>query len=279
MNKPVKILLIVVLVLAATALLLLVLGAFDTRLESTHYDIETNKLKGSIKLALVTDLHSCNYGEGQKDIMDALEAEKPDAVMLGGDIVDDAMPEEKAWEFLDAVSNKYRCFYVTGNHEEWTGRADEIMSKISKRGITVLDNDAQTIDIMNTRLTIFGLRDPEFEPKGTVDSVLVDLTENNDMNTFTLLLSHRPELIATYYDFGFDLVLSGHAHGGQWRIPFLLPNGIISPGEGFFPEYTSGLYKYEDTTMIVSRGLARESTRLPRIWNRPELAFVRISGE
>ena len=98
------------------------------------------------------------------------------------------------------------------------------------------------------------------------------MTENGN---YTILLSHRPELFEHYVSRGFDLVLCGHAHGGQWRIPRIL-NGLYAPNQGLFPQYAGGQYDSDATTMIVSRGLARESTRLPRIFNRPELVLVEI---
>ena len=93
---------------------------------------------------------------------------------------------------------------------------------------------------------------------------------------YTILLSHRPEWIETYQKYAFDLVLCGHAHGGQWRTPFLL-NGLYAPHQGLFPKYAGGRYDYATGTMIVSRGLARESTPVPRIFNRPELVVVELN--
>lgn len=122
------------------------------------------------------------------------------------------------------------------------------------------------------------------DPQGThyinnVTSVL-DQLKNIESSIkqeyYTILLSHRPELINDYLDYSSDLILSGHAHGGQWRIPFLV-NGVFAPGEGTFPEFAGGLYSFEQTSFIVSRGLARETTWVPRIFNRPELVIINIA--
>ena len=101
--------------------------------------------------------------------------------------------------------------------------------------------------------------------------------ELSDDGLFTVLLSHRPERITELLPLNPDLVLAGHAHGGQWRLPVLLENGLLSPNQGLFPRYTNGEYPFGDTTMIVSRGLARESTRvIPRIFNRPEIVLITV---
>ena len=97
-----------------------------------------------------------------------------------------------------------------------------------------------------------------------------------DPDCFAVLLSHRPERVEDYLAYDFDLVLSGHAHGGQWRLPGLV-NGLLAPDQGFFPAYAGGLYRLdENTDLVVSRGLARESTRVPRIFNPPELVIIDV---
>ena len=108
-------------------------------------------------------------------------------------------------------------------------------------------------------------------PNAALESVAWAST-NQD---FTLLVSHRPERIEDYAKYPFDLVLAGHAHGGQWCLPFLI-NGVYAPNQGVFPKYAGGMYARGDMHMIVSRGLARESTRIPRFYNRPELVVVDI---
>ncbi len=93
-----------------------------------------------------------------------------------------------------------------------------------------------------------------------------------------MLLVHRPENYADYRKYAFDLVLCGHAHGGQWRIPGIL-NGLYAPSQGLFPKYAGGYYNEESVPMIVSRGLARESTIVPRFYNPPELVIVDLVGK
>ncbi|MGN1036552.1 MAG: hypothetical protein ACI4PX_02150 [Ruminococcus sp.] len=96
---------------------------------------------------------------------------------------------------------------------------------------------------------------------------------------YNILIMHEPQQIEYVIDSGFDLILSGHAHGGQWRLPFILEQGLYSPDQGIFPDYTNGIYNYENTTHIISKGLARPLRMIfiPRIYNRPEFTLIEIS--
>jgi len=109
--------------------------------------------------------------------------------------------------------------------------------------------------------------------ENVIGNVLTGLLQDEPKEQFTLLLSHRPERIEDYLGYPFDLILSGHAHGGQWRLPGIV-NGLYAPNQGLFPKYAGGRYDFEDTAFLVSRGLARESTKIPRVFNRPELVVV-----
>lgn len=145
-------------------------------------------------------------------------------------------------------------------------------------GATVLAGDGRTIDVRGQRLSICGVTDPDGERYVHAPDVQTQLAHAKaaaENGTYAVLLAHRPELMAEYAATGFDLVVSGHAHGGQVRLPGLL-NGLYAPDQGFLPAYAGGAYRVGDTTLIVSRGLARESTRLPRVFNRPELVIVTL---
>ena len=225
-----------------------------------------------MRLLLITDLHSCLYGEGQKTLVRAIEAERPDALMFVGDIADDKMPRENTQVLLEAVARRYPCFYVTGNHEYWSGDADGIKRLFRRCGVKVLEGEHATLAVRGQKLAVCGVDDPVSR---RFTRQLTAAARGAKADSYSVLLSHRPELFARYLPHGFDLVLSGHAHGGLWRIPGLL-DGFVAPNQGFFPQYTSGTYEDGATTMVVSRGLARESTRLPRFFNRVELVVVDI---
>lgn len=264
------------------ALLLAVLPlALDSRLLIRTYTLETEKISSPVRIALVTDLHSCRYGEGQVELLDAIHTQKPDVILLGGDIFDDEIDDTHTEIFLSGIAGKYPIFYVTGNHEWWSGAEafGAKMAILEKYGIPVLSQESVTLNIREEMLTICGVDDPEshlldsaaLHYDARLDQVLTEAAEEQ----YTILLAHRPEYFPSYSARDFDLTLCGHAHGGQWRIPYVL-NGLIAPNQGLFPQYAGGLYEKNGTTMIVSRGLARETTWVPRIFNRPELVIVEI---
>ncbi len=250
----------------------LLFWAFNTRLVTRTYQIEA-PVETTVRLAVLTDLHSCAYGEGQEDLLRAVAAIAPDGVLLVGDIVDDVLPEENAFLVLEALAREYPCVYVTGNHEYWTGRVDEICEKIAALGIAVLRGEQVTWTLRGQEITIYGVDDAD---SGKLEEQLSAFVSAEGETS--VLLAHRPEEIDLYASHGFTVVVSGHAHGGQWRLPGLI-NGLYAPHQGWFPNYAGGLYQVEDTAFVVSRGLARESTRVPRIFNPPELVLLELVPE
>ena len=265
--------------LAAAAGVTLLAG-LDARLAVRTYTIESEQVSTPVRLAVLTDLHACAYGEGQKNLLDAVAVQSPDLVLLCGDIVDDEprMPEERALATVEALAEVWPVYYVTGNHEFWTDRVGEVKELLRARGAVVLEGESHTVTAAGQTLRIGGIDDPSVG-EDIWREQLEAVTAAQDGETVSILLTHRPERVEDYTGRGFDLVLAGHAHGGQWRLPGLI-NGLMAPNQGLFPRYAGGRYDLDgDTTLIVSRGLARESTRVPRIFNRPELVVVDIVPE
>ena len=153
---------IFVLVALLIALVSVCLAAFDTRLKVRHYDIDSEKISSPVRIALVTDLHSCKYGEGQRELVDAIDKQKPDVVFLVGDIFDDVLPDENTTLFIEAIAHKYPCYYVTGNHEWWSGkkRFCEKMSVLEANGVEILNGECVTLDIGGEKLDVCGVDDP-----------------------------------------------------------------------------------------------------------------------
>ena len=259
---------------AACAAAAITAAGLDQELVTRTYTLSTEKLSRPVRLALLTDLHACTYGPGQRELLDAVEAAHPDLVLLGGDILDDdpALDPENAWAVLRALGTAYPTFYVTGNHEFWSGRAEVWKGRIAALGVTVLAGDCATVVFQGQPLNLCGVDDPAVGEEAW-QAQLLRAAEAADPAYFTLLLSHRPERVEDYR--GFDLVLAGHAHGGQWRLPGLL-NGLFAPDQGPLPAFAGGLYQMGETTLAVSRGLARESTRVPRLFNPPELVVLDV---
>ena len=277
-NKAMIIMLAVIIIAAS-----LILPGLNNGLVGRTYTIDSPDIGEPINIALVTDLHSCDYGNGQQELIAEIDSQKPDFIALSGDIFDDVLDNANTEAFISSIAGRYPCYYVTGNHEYYNGTAAfrKKMGILEKYDIPILSGSCETITINGEPLNICGVDDPydrkfagELGYTG-MESQLEAALSAADNGNFTILLSHRPELFDTYQEHGFDLVLSGHAHGGQWRIPGIL-NGLYAPDQGLFPDYAGGKYSAGGTTMIVSRGLARESTRIPRIYNPPELVMIEI---
>lgn len=246
------------------------------RLRVCEYVVRSEKVTEEIRLAVVADLHSTFYGEEQEELVEAIRAGEPDVVLLVGDLADDKVPHEGTEIFLEKIGRVYPCFYVSGNHEYWSGEIDRIKEMIASYGVTVLERENKVITVGEQRIEICGVDDLDgFD--GFLEGWKKQLTaceKQLDGRYYSVLLSHRPELVEYYRD-RFDLVVSGHAHGGQVRIPGVL-NGLLAPNQGWFPAYAGGRYELGETVMIVSRGLCLNW--LPRIFNRPELVFVNLQS-
>ncbi|MDR0839766.1 MAG: metallophosphoesterase [Christensenellaceae bacterium] len=231
--------------------------------------IESDKIDAPIRIVLLTDLHSCKYGQNQATLLNAIDAQHPDLILMAGDMVDDGLPQEPAFAVFRGLA-QYPCYYVTGNHEFWCESVDTVKSDIRACGITVLEGEVETLSVNGQRLAIAGIDDPEVG-QALYDAQLAAVGAKKNPQLYTILLAHRPERLESYAAYGaFDLVQCGHAHGGQWRVPF----PIYAPNQGFLPKYTSGLYELGGTKMVVSRGLARESTPIPRLFNAPEIVVI-----
>lgn len=257
-------------------LVVLTLIALDERLILRTYTVASPKLTAEVRLAVVTDFHSSDNAD---DVAAMVASCVPDAVLLVGDLFDDDTqnrPTERTLSLMRQLSALYPCYYVSGNHEAWTGEMDALYQQTEEAGVTVLRMSSGVLTVRGQRIALCGIPDPYemvFSGAPDTEEQLRQALEDVDSADFTVLLAHRPELLAKYAQFPLDLVVSGHAHGGQVRIPGVL-NGLYAPNQGWFPKLAGGAYTQDGTTLIVSRGLAVR-TRLPRIFNRPEVVLVR----
>jgi predicted MPP superfamily phosphohydrolase len=247
------------------------------------YQIETNMLEEqkSIRIALISDLHSTIYGKDQSVLVNKVMNIKPDIIMLTGDIFDDVVPMTGTKLFLSGIYGLAPVFYVTGNHEYWSCNMGEIREELASYGVIILSDTYTIIEINNTEIIIAGIDDPDKkkyeEPNyNQNDSMEMAFRELDEIKLYKILIAHRPERIEIYKKYSFDLVLSGHAHGGQVRIPYIM-NGLYAPHQGLFPKYAGGVYTHGKLTHIVSRGLS-VNPNLPRIFNPPELVIVIVEG-
>ena len=261
---------------ALAILVVLTLIALDERLILRTYTVASPKLTAEVRLAVVTDFHSSDNAD---DVVAMVASCAPDAVLLVGDLFDDDTqnrPTERTLSLMRQLSALYPCYYVSGNHEAWTGEMDALYQQTEEAGVTVLRMSSGVLTVRGQRIALCGVPDPYemvFSGAPDTEEQRRQALEDVDSADFTVLLAHRPELLAKYAQFPLDLVVSGHAHGGQVRIPGVL-NGLYAPNQGWFPKLAGGAYTQDGTTLIVSRGLAVR-TRLPRIFNRPEVVLVR----
>ena len=277
---------IVLAVVAAVLLAFVIWTAWgNTALELNTYTISSDKLPEAFdgyRIAHVSDLHNAEMGKSNEKLLDMLREAEPDMIAITGDIIDSRNTNvEIALEFTKAAMEIAPCYYVTGNHEARVSEYDELKEGLIEQGVVVLDDERIEIELSGETIALLGVNDPSFETDylfGDSETVMKNrLQEISDAeNKFTILLSHRPELFEIYADNNVDLVLSGHAHGGQFRLPFV--GGLVAPNQGLFPKYDAGLYTEENTNMIVSRGIG--NSILPfRFNNRPEVILIELNSK
>jgi len=248
------------------------------------YEVNTPLLEEQnvIKIVLISDLHSTIFKKDQSVLIDMIKNIAPDLVVLSGDIADDEVPITGTHLLLSGISGMVPIYYVTGNHEYWSHNIQGIRQELMSYGVIILSDSYEKIEIKNNEIIIAGIEDPDkklFETPdyNQNDSMERAFRELDNVPLYKILIAHRPENIEIYRKYSFNLILSGHTHGGQVRLPPLI-NGLYAPNQGLFPKYPGGMYKHENLTHIISRGLSI-NPRLPRIFNPPELVVVVIQKE
>jgi len=275
--------------LAVVAIVLVVLVIWiawgNTALELNTYTVSSAKLPQSFdgyRIAHVSDLHNAEMGKDNEKLLTILRDADPDMIAITGDLIDSRSTNvEIALNFIREAVKIAPCYYVTGNHEARVNEYDELKSGMEAAGVIVLEDARTEIGLEGKTITLIGVNDPSYQTdylfgdsETVMDTKLEELHTEDDV--FTILLSHRPELFDIYADHSMDLILSGHAHGGQFRLPFI--GGLVAPNQGLFPEYDAGIYTEGNTNMLVSRGVG--NSILPfRINNRPEVILIELQAE
>ncbi len=259
---------------AAAATVLLYIG--NTHIGTTYITVDSENIPSAFngfKIAHISDLHNAEFGEGQSKLIEKIREADPDIIVITGDMIDSRRTDvEKAVELVEGLGGEIPIYYVTGNHESRVSEYSELEEKLVENGVNVLRNKNQSIEIDGSYINIIGVDDPAF---GYSSDEMYDTITGLKGDSYNILLSHRPELFGMYIQTGVDLVLSGHAHGGQVRIPFI--GGLAAPNQGFFPKYTEGLYENGGTSMIVSRGLGNSIIPL-RVNDPPELVIITLKS-
>lgn len=246
-------------------------------LQTTFYTLPAgNKLKSEVRIAFLSDLHGETFGKDQEKLFAPIRAFMPDLILFGGDTFDERIPWRTAAETLRLSAASWPTFYTPGNHEIKTGNVQRIKQIAVAAGAHLLAGKCVRVSLRGEVLCLCGVEDP-LRQETLHRTQLKAAQKAIRPETYTILITHRPEREKAYTagERSFDLILTGHAHGGQWRFPFL-KNGFYAPDQGFFPSFAGGLRRLWTGYHLCSRGLARYNTRVPRIGNRPELVLLTL---
>lgn len=239
----------------------------------TTYTYESEKLGADLdgyRIVQISDLHNATFGKENKKLLETIRSCLPDIIVITGDLVDSNHTNvERAVAFVKEAVKIAPVYYVTGNHEYWLAPSEneQMMQGILAAGAYDLDDEAVCIEKGDSSFMLIGLDDQHLS-----DETLKNLRQEQK-NELSIVLAHEPQYLQNYANAGADLVLTGHAHGGQIRLPFV--GGIVAPDQGFLPEYTLGKYNRADTEMIVSRGLGNSIIPV-RLFNYPEVVCVEL---
>ena len=257
----------------------------NTALEINEYEILSDRIPqgfDGFRIAQVSDLHNAEFGEGNWKLIKMLSQTDPDIIVLTGDLIDSRRTDlDLALDFAWQAGKIARVYYVSGNHEARVPEYEDLKNGLVKAGVVILENQKVQVTREGESITLMGIDDPSFQEnylfgdaEGVAKQAISGLQDASD--GYTILLSHRPELFDTYVDSGVDLVFSGHAHGGQFRLPFV--GGLAAPNQGLFPKYDAGKFTEENTTMIVSSGVGNSIIPI-RFNNRPEIVAAQLKSQ
>ena len=272
-------------ILSGILLILIVWTAWgNTALELNTYTISSCELPDAFdgyRIAHVSDLHNAEFGDRNQRLLEMLREAEPDMIAITGDLIDSRKTNiAVALAFAEEAVKFAPCYYVSGNHEARVSEYQDLKTGLEAAGVTVLDDAQVKIEVSGESITVIGVNDPSFHADYLAsDATVMDrkLSELSSEDAgFAILLSHRPELFDTYVAHDMDLILTGHAHGGQFRLPLI--GGLIAPNQGLFPKYDDGLYSEWNTNMIVSRGLGNSIIPF-RFNNRPEVVLIELKGQ
>ncbi|MCF0114280.1 MAG: metallophosphoesterase family protein [Erysipelotrichaceae bacterium] len=244
---------------------------FNDHPEVTVYTIESNKVKDTVRICLLSDLHSSNYGNQLVELVDQYD---PDVIVMAGDIFEARYGFKHADEMVDSIS-KYPFYYVTGNHECRCKVEEKAKEHIVDRGGHVLSGKSVIFEAKGEKIQLLGIDDLNARKYDFTDQV-IHAKSFVDERYFSVLVSHEPQMIDLYESCDWDMVVCGHAHGGQW---IYKERGLFAPQQGLFPKYTQGVHVLKnDTKLVISRGLCKSYPWAPRLFNRPEIVMIDIKG-
>ena len=273
--------------------LLLVIGVWIILYDTHHFVVKnyrftSSKIKKPTRMVMLSDLHNYRYGRENRELLAAIDAAAPDMVVIAGDMITASKKEkfDHTLRFLKALRDKYPIYYAYGNHEQKIALYKEAYGDMGERfakglqeaGIEPLHN--AHVALPDRGITIYGLELERayfrrFTRKEMEDAYLEGLLGKRDEACYTVLLAHNPDYFPEYAEWGADLVLAGHVHGGIVRVPFL--GGLISPALSLFPKYDGGLYAEGSSQMALGRGIGTHSPKV-RVLNPAELLVIELDS-
>ena len=259
-------------------------------LETDAYALTSQKLPAAfhgLRIVQLTDLHGRSFGENQKTLLDYVSHLHPDIVVLTGDLIVekyDGQERKAVWDLLQGLAQMYPVYAILGNHESRSRRKNKFIADCENAGIVLLRNKGAYLWRRGVCIGLAGMETVNPLPTDTALSTKIEehaalqetlsRYQHEEKPEFQILLAHKPELLQTYAEYGVDLILAGHAHGGLMRIPISGGRCVLAPGQGFFPRYTHGIYQEKNTLMVLGRGLGG-----PRIGIRPEVVCIDLYSE
>ncbi len=276
-----KYVLIAIIIFAVLSIASFIAGAKWLRIK--RYSIESSKLKcreGLIRITFISDLHERCYGENNSKLIEHIGSTQPDIIIIGGDTVDTFGAVGGAYvPLFEALPDIAPTFMVMGNHEYSARRETELAGVAENAGIRLLEDSCAEIDIRGDVINIIGMDD--YNRENIISNTMAerfDAVPVSDFNRrFNILVSHRPVEMNAIAERGIDLMLSGHMHGGQMRLPFV--GGVFTPSsKRLFPKYDMGLFGIKNMDLIVSSGLGASTIPL-RYMNRPEITVIDLTDK
>ncbi len=276
-----KFLIIFLSIIFAIALFLVIYGNIcNNSLTISEYSVENDNNSASLRIVFLSDLHGKEFGESNCDLIDLIKSKNPDIIALCGDIVSDDIENLDVYEnLLNKCKSIAPTYFIYGNHELAIKDKFDFEKLAKDTGTILLDNEAVTIETKSGNLILGGLSDfpyyefykPEYD---TAERYLWEEMCEKSKTEYTILLHHQPEYLTDIAKkSGIDLILCGHTHGGQVRLPFI--GGLSAPNQKGLPEYDKGLYTLGNTKMIITSGLGNTSF-IPRYGNPPEICIIDI---
>lgn len=274
----------IVLIITAVLVFAMLISAINCTLEINvaRYEILLSKLKRPVKLVCISDLHGWKYGKGNSKLINLIAEQKPEAIIIAGDMITRIASDRQICKMtllIEKLTAIAPVYYATGNHEAdyMAVHGQELLNKISATGATVLYDNFIDAQIGENAIRIGGASGRYFDGSERDSITLQMLEEIGADGTTSVAVIHQPENLL-HHDgrekWTADLFLSGHTHGGVWRIPGI--GGIMAPTQGLFPKYDKGEFLVDGKMPLLINGGLSGYYFIPRVFNRPEICTIKL---